>query len=156
MACKLNRILVSFAVGLALCFPLVTQQTSLGDTNSAVTVRHFVAPEYPVAARLARIQGTVVTQVSVKADGKVASVNFVSAHGIFRKAVDTALTQWTFKVSAATDLKITIEFRLNVDCPLTGSLEPGKQYYVQTLVAADLPSNVEVRTCLPIVITNTN
>jgi TonB family protein len=153
-----ERTQLLFGLGLALsfCLPVIAQNKSVGDGNSSVTVRHFVAPDYPVAAWLARIQGTVVTQVSIKSDGTVDSVTFVSAHPIFRRSVEAAIDQWAFEVSTATDLMITTEFKLDADCPLTGSQESDKRYYAQTRVSADLPSKVEVKTCLPIVTTETN
>ncbi|MBZ5613609.1 MAG: energy transducer TonB [Acidobacteriia bacterium] len=126
------------------------------DAGFSVVVRHFVAPAYPVAAWLARVQGTVVTEVIIKPDGTPDSVEFVSAHPMFRQPVETALKQWSFQpISTATTLKITIRFQLDADCPLTGSQEPDKRYYVRTRVSADLPSNIEVTTCLPITTINT-
>ena len=66
------------------------------DTGLSVVVRHFVAPAYPVTAWLARVQGTVVTEVIIKSDGKTDSVKFISAHPMFREPVETALKQWSF------------------------------------------------------------
>lgn len=126
------------------------------DVGFSVAVRHFVAPTYPVAAWLARVQGTVVTEVTIEPDGKADSVKFISAHPMFREPVETALKQWSFQpISTATTLKIKIRFQLDADCPLTGSQEPGKRYYPRTRVSADLPSNISVTTCLPITTINT-
>jgi TonB family protein len=66
------------------------------DAGFSVAVRHFVAPTYPVAAWLARIQGTVVTEVIIEPDGKADSVKFISADPMFREPVETALRQWSF------------------------------------------------------------
>jgi hypothetical protein len=118
-----------------------------------VAVRHFVAPVYPVAAWLARVQGTV--EVTIKTDGTADSVKFISVHPMFRESVETALKQWPFQpISKATILKITIRFQLDADCPLTRSQEPDKRHYVQTRVSADLPSHVDVSTCLPVTTIN--
>lgn len=88
------------------------------DAGSSVAVRHFVAPTYPVAAWLARVQGTVVTEVVIQPDGKADSVKFISAHPMFREPVESALKQWSFQpISAATTLKVTIRFQLDADCP---------------------------------------
>ena len=125
------------------------------DTGFSEAVRHFVAPAYPVAAWLARVQGTVVTEVIIKSDGSADSVKFISAHPMFREPVETALKQWSFQpISTPTTLKITIRFQLDADCPLTGSQEPDKRYDPRTRVSADLPSNIEVTTCLPITTIN--
>jgi TonB family protein len=126
------------------------------DGGFSVAVRHFVAPTYPVAAWLARVQGTVVTEVIIEPDGKPDSVKFISAHPMFREPVETALKQWSFNpISKATTLKVTIRFHLDSDCPLTGSQEPDKRYYPRTRVSADLPSYIDVTTCLPIPTMNT-
>ena len=121
-----------------------------------VSVRHFVAPAYPPAAWLARVQGTAVAEVTIKADGTVSSVTVISAHPMFRDSLETALKQWSFQTSTATSLRVTTRFDLDADCPLSGSGEPGKRYYIQTNVTAELPSNVDVRTCLPVITINTS
>src|SRR6266849_8859127 len=144
MAHKITHSLLGLSLIVFYCVRVVAQQKPPGNGNSLVTVRHFVAPAYPDAAWLARIQGTVVSEVAIKPDGTVDSVNLVSAHPIFRKSVKTALKQWVFEVSTATTLKITAQFLLDADCPLTGSQEPDKRYYVQTQVSADLPSHIDV------------
>jgi TonB family protein len=121
-----------------------------------VSVNHFVAPDYPAAAWLARIQGTTVADIAVRADGTVESVKVISAHPMFRDAVESALKKWTFSSSAATSLQVTTRFQLDADCPLSGSQEPDERYYVRTQIIADLPSTVEVKTCLPIMTIDTN
>jgi len=83
-------------------------------------------------------------------------VKVISAHPMFREPLETALKQWSFQTSTATTLTVTARFQLDADCPLTGSQEPDKRYYVQTQVFADLPSNVDVNTCLPIITIDTS
>lgn len=146
MPCK--HVVVTILLAIAAC-----AQTGNGD---AVSVRYFVAPAYPATAWLSRIQGTAVAEVAIKADGAVDSVKVVSAHPMFREPLETALKQWLFQTSAATTLKVTTRFQVEADCPLTGSQEPGKFYYVQTQVSADLPANIEVKTCLPITAIDTS
>jgi TonB family protein len=150
---------VKFKSVIATLLPALLGVAACAQTTTAgllVAVRHFVAPTYPVAAWLARVQGTVVTEVIIEPDGKADSVKFISAHPMFREPVETALKQWSFQpISTATTLKVTIRFQLDADCPLTGSQEPDKRYYLRTRVSADLPSNIEVTTCLPITTINT-
>lgn len=138
----------SWAVAVLLLSAVACAQTN--NDGSSVTVRRFVAPAYPVAAWLARIQGTAVTEVTIKPDGTVDSVKFISAHPMFRESVETALKHWSFQISTVTTLKISTRFQLDdADCPLSGSSELDKRYYVQTQVSADLPSSIDVKTCLP-------
>lgn len=124
--------------------------------TTGLSVFHFVAPAYPSAAWLARIEGTTVADVTIKPDGTVDSVEIVSAHPMFRESLEKALKGWSFRNSEATRLRITTRFELEADCPLSGSEESGKRYYQRTDVSADLPSNVEVKTCLPITIVGTD
>ena len=124
--------------------------------QTSASVHHFVAPDYPAAAWLARIQGTTVAEVAVKADGTVETVKIVSAHLMFRDAVESALKQWTFSTPAATSLLVTTKFELDPDCPLSGSHEPDKRHYVRTQIVADLPATVEVKTCLLIITIDTS
>lgn len=126
------------------------------SAQTSLSVRHFVAPDYPAAAWLSRIQGTTVAEIGVKADGTVNSVKVISAHPIFRDAVESALKQWTFSSPAATTLRVTTRFELDADCPLSGPQESDKGYYVRTQVIADLPTTVEVKTCLPVITIDTN
>ena len=153
---KITHSLLGLSLIIFFCVRVVAQQKPPGNGDSLVRVRHFVAPAYPLDAWIARIQGAVVTEVEIKPDGTVDSVKFVSAHPLFRKSVETALKQWAFEVSAVRNVKITAQFRLDADCPLTGSQELEKRYYIQTQVSADLPTNVEIRTCLPIMVMHTN
>ena len=53
----------------------------------------FCCATYPVAAWLARVQGSVVTEVIIEPDGKADSVKFISAHPMFREPVESALKQ---------------------------------------------------------------
>ena len=126
------------------------------NAAQSLSVRHFVAPAYPASAWLAHVEGVVVTEVTVKRDGTVQSVKVVSAHPMFREPVESAIRQWLFQpiLSEATALKVTTRFQLDAGCPLTGSNEPDKRYYIPTRVSADLPSSIEVSTCLPIVSIN--
>lgn len=146
MFCK--PVVVSVLLAIAAC-----AQTGNGD---AVSVRHFVAPAYPATAWLSRIQGTAVAEVAIKADGAVDFVKVISAHPIFREPLETALKQWLFHTSTATTLRVTTRFQLDADCPLTSSQQPDRRYYVKTQVTADLPANIEVKTCLPIITIDTS
>ncbi len=56
-----------------------------------------VNPEYPDAARNARIQGTVVLEVTVKKDGAVKNVRIVSGHPLLAPAALDAVKQWVYK-----------------------------------------------------------
>jgi TonB family protein len=110
--------------------------------DDAPPVVHFVAPAYPRAAKDQRIMGTTVMRISVAADGTVSEVSTVRAHPVFEKYVTDVLKQWRFKPSSqAHTLEITCSFEFyDEDCdkPLTP----------ETLVSAELPKIVRIRTGL--------
>src|SRR5579864_5891700 len=122
-------------------------------------IRHFVAPEYPVPAWIAEVQGSTVTELIINDDGTVGSTTFISGLPIFRKSVETALKTWTFRVPTATNIKITTEFKLDANCPWTASPvadKRDKRSRIETQVFADLPAKIEVSTCSPTIETNVN
>jgi TonB family protein len=56
-----------------------------------------VPPTYPSIARIRRLSGSVVVQVTVGKDGKVHNPQFVSGQPVFRDAAFDAVRQWKFK-----------------------------------------------------------
>src|SRR6185437_6454542 len=56
-----------------------------------------VAPMYPPIARVRRLSGAVVVQVTVGKDGKVHNPQFISGQPVFRDAAFDAVKQWQFK-----------------------------------------------------------
>jgi len=56
-----------------------------------------IAPMYPPIARVRRLSGSVVVQVTVGKDGKVHNPQFVSGQQVFRDAAFDAVKQWQFK-----------------------------------------------------------
>lgn|SRR5579864_1519026 len=134
------------------------QQTAAAD-NDLPVVRHFVAPEYPVSAWLAQIDGSAVTELVIKRDGTVDSANFVSGLPIFQKSIETALKAWTFRVADSTTIDITTEFKLDRDCRWTASSVNNKRdahSRIETQVFADFPAKIEIRTCAPTIETSVN
>lgn len=56
-----------------------------------------VDPEYPVLARQARIQGSVVLQILIHTDGSVSDVRVISGHPMLVQAAIDAVRQWRYK-----------------------------------------------------------
>jgi protein TonB len=54
-------------------------------------------PAYPPMARTQRLQGEVVLDVSIDADGKVTKVNVVSGHAVFQQAAVDAVMRWRYE-----------------------------------------------------------
>jgi TonB family protein len=56
-----------------------------------------VPPMYPPIARIRRLSGAVVIQITVGKDGKVRNPQFISGQPVFRDAAFDAVKQWKFK-----------------------------------------------------------
>ncbi|HYA64565.1 MAG TPA: TonB family protein, partial [Candidatus Sulfotelmatobacter sp.] len=85
---------------------------------AAGRVLYRVEPEYPAEAQAQKIQGAVVLQVQIGADGKVEGVQVVSGPAQLAQAAVDAVKQWRFEPSksqghlAEMQTKITLSFRL--------------------------------------------
>lgn len=84
-----------------------------------------VEPQYPDAAREQNIQGEVVLEVHIGADGAVQDIQVVSGHPLLTKASSDAVRQWKFKTKIVngkpveTQTRITLNFRLPAQALLT-------------------------------------
>jgi TonB family protein len=125
----------------------------LGQTSSTSTlhVKKFIAPAYPTLARGGRFEGSTTSEVRVRADGTVDSVEVVSAHPLFRLNVEQALRQWVFEPTGdPASLKVTVKFSLTEGCDKIPD-----DSVIETRVIANLPDTVFVNTCTePIVTTS--
>jgi TonB family protein len=77
-----------------------------------------VEPQYPEAARQQNIQGTVVLEAHINAQGGVQDVQMVSGPGLLAQAATDAVKQWKFKprlvngTPVEMQTRITLNFRL--------------------------------------------
>jgi len=137
-----------------LLFTTAWAQT-LAPSSPLPCVTRFVAPAYPWKARKARIEGETKSEIQVRADGTVSSVNVTMAHPIFRDYVEVALKQWEFEPTGKAFVQnITVRFSLRDGCDDIRSSDP--DVYRETRVQAQLPPLVEVKSCLEPIIVETN
>ena len=79
---------------------------------------HLVKPQYPLLAKQARIQGTVVLQAVIGKDGNVQELRIVSGHPLLAAAALEAVKQWHYQpyylngVPVAVDTQINLNFTL--------------------------------------------
>jgi TonB family protein len=77
-----------------------------------------VEPEYPDAARQQNVQGAVVLEVHIAADGSVQDIQVISGPPLLAQASSDAVKHWKFKPRAVNghpvemQTKITLNFRL--------------------------------------------
>lgn len=76
-------------------------------------------PAYPEAAKRDEVQGPVVLQVTVSADGFVTAARVVTGERVLRSAAVEAVRAWRYRPyfvngqPTAVSTSITIDFRLN-------------------------------------------
>jgi TonB family protein len=81
-------------------------------------IRHLVPPEYPEDARQAGVQGTVVLNAVVSAEGRVTQVKFVSGPEALSLASIDAVRWWRYEPylvngqPATVETTVTVDFRL--------------------------------------------
>jgi TonB family protein len=79
------------------------------------TLLHRVEPEYPQEARQQKIQGVVVLEVHVGADGKVQDVQVLSGPPQLVGASTDAVKQWRFKPHTENGRPVEMESRVSLN-----------------------------------------
>jgi protein TonB len=74
-----------------------------------------VEPEYPDAARRARIQGSVMLDAIIGSDGKVERVTPLSGNVQLADAAANAVRQWRYKPYVVDGRKVPIHTQVRVD-----------------------------------------
>jgi TonB family protein len=149
---------ISFAYALTLFVGIVVATSPCQTQSESTPVLHlsrFVAPAYPAAARMARIQGKAQAGLQISADGTVASV-IVKSHPLFQRYVEEALKQWRFEpLTEPASLHVEVNFEIESCDHMHIKPEPlGSAQVRETRVSADLPGTVNVSTCADFIITS--
>ena len=90
----------------------------LSPTAAESSLLRRVEPQYPAAARDGKVQGAVVLDVHIGANGAVQEVEVVSGAPLLTQASTEAVKQWRFKPRAVNgrlaemETKVTLNFRL--------------------------------------------
>ena len=80
---------------------------------------HRIDPQYPAIARQIRLQGTVVLQAFVSAEGRIERPTVVSGPAILARAAMDAVKQWQYRpyylngMPIEVETEITVKFVLN-------------------------------------------
>jgi protein TonB len=78
-----------------------------------------VQPSYPMLARQMKVQGAVILQALISADGTIQDLKVLSGPAILASAAQEAVRQWRFKpylqngVPVETEAKITVNFTIS-------------------------------------------
>ncbi len=73
-----------------------------------------IEPEYPDAARRARVQGAVTMDAIIGADGKVQQVAPIAGNPQLADAAAAAVRQWRYKPYVAGGRKVAVRTKVNV------------------------------------------
>ena len=88
----------------------------VGGLIRALKLVQRVAPEYPMLAQQARVQGMVILDAKVGPDGRVTSVDVLAGNPLLTSAAIAAVRQWRYQplllngMPAAFVLNVTISF----------------------------------------------
>jgi periplasmic protein TonB len=77
--------------------PAVKQPVRVGGQIDAPRLIRRVAPEYPLIAQSAQVQGTVILEATVGADGRVDDVRVLRSHSVLDEAAMVAVQQWEYE-----------------------------------------------------------
>lgn len=91
-------------------------ELSPADTQSVLL--HRVEPQYPEQARQQKIQGPVVLEVHIGADGAVQNVELVSGPPELVQAAIDAVRQWRFKPRTADGRPVEMQSRVTLNFKL--------------------------------------
>jgi TonB family protein len=86
--------------------------------NAQSNLLHSVAPKYPQAARDKQIEGAVVLEVHIDAEGRVSDAKVVGGPEELRSAALEAILQWHYSPQAMTlpaTTQVTMDFKLPKD-----------------------------------------
>jgi len=73
-----------------------------------------IEPEYPDAARRARVQGSVTMDTIIGADGKVQQVTAIGGNPQLGDAAAAAVRQWRYKPYVVAGRKVAVRTKVNV------------------------------------------
>jgi protein TonB len=79
---------------------------------------HDVRPDYPEAARRARLEGRVILNLVIGRDGEVEAVEVVSGTVLFRKAAVEAARRWRYRPAMQAGSPVRISMLVHVEFKL--------------------------------------
>src|SRR5438552_19113869 len=109
----------------ALCFPLVQQSPVVYRVGRGVTVPTIISrvePQYSKAALAARVQGTVVLEAVIGADGVPKVVRVVRSLGYgFDESAIAALERWRFNPGRKDGVPLHVGLNVEIDLILAAN-----------------------------------
>jgi TonB family protein len=98
--------------------PPAPQQPRVGGQVREAQIVTQTSPEYPLAARQARVQGSVVISAVVGADGHIKSAKPVSGPPLLQNPAVAAVKQWVYKPATLNGIPVESETRIELNFTL--------------------------------------
>jgi TonB family protein len=118
------RPLIAFLLMICSVPPAIGQVTTEHVRVSDAVIQGLlikkVNPLYPPLARQARIQGTVVLNVTISKTGDVKSVQLISGHPLLAPAAIEAVKQWKYQPYVLNGEAVEVETSVRVNFALAG------------------------------------
>jgi TonB family protein len=90
----------------------------VGGRASEARILTQTSPEYPLAARQARVQGSVVVRALIGVDGHVKSANVLSGPPLLRNPAVAAVRRWVYKPATLNGVAIESVTRIELNFTL--------------------------------------
>lgn len=92
-----------------------------GGEVVAPALRQRVEPDYPEAARRARLEGTVILEAIITASGAVQEIRVLrSLHPLLDEAAERAVRQWRYRPATLHGRSVSVYLTVTVDFHLRG------------------------------------
>jgi protein TonB len=98
--------------------PPAPVQPKVGGQVREAQILTQTSPDYPLAARQARVQGSVVISAVVGADGHIKSAKAVSGPPLLQNPATAAVRQWTYKPATLNGIPVESETRIELNFTL--------------------------------------
>lgn len=95
------------------------QKLRVSSGVAAGMLIHQVRPQYPAAAKLARVEGSVVLQAVIGKDGSIQNLRVISGHPLLTAAALEAVEQWRYKPYYLNGETLEVETQIVVNFVLT-------------------------------------
>ena len=94
----------------------MTRESSVSPSEESAenNVLYRVNPEYPEKAQREGIEGPVVLDLYINADGSVQNVGVVSGPAVLANAATSAVRQWRFKPHVVDSRRVKMRMRVTI------------------------------------------
>ncbi|MDE3137771.1 MAG: TonB family protein [Acidobacteriota bacterium] len=94
--------------------PSNAQVLSVGGEVQSAMLIHMVRPEYPMAARKARVHGVVILRARIARDGTVVALRYISGPVMLVPAVEEAVRQWRYSPTLLNGQPVEVDTTITV------------------------------------------